>query len=146
MNSQVRFARPSAARNVGLWVLQVVTAAAFLTAGVAKLSGQPMMVENFEKVGVGQWFRYVTGAIEIASAVFLLIPRLTPIGAALLVCTMVGAVLSQLLVIHGSAVPALVLGGFAATILWGRFATVKAWLGGPNARVESERTVVGGVS
>ena len=57
-----------------------------------------MMVETFEKVGVGQWFRYVTGAIEVASAILLLIPRLTPVGAALLVCTMIGAVLAQLLV------------------------------------------------
>ena len=89
-------------------------------AGVAKLIGQPMMVETFEKVGVGQWFRYVTGAIEIASAILLLIPRLTPVGAALLVCTMAGAVLAHLLVLDGSAVPALVLGCFAAIILWGR--------------------------
>ena len=49
-----------------------------------------MMVETFEKVGVGQWFRYVTGAIEIGSAILLLIPRLAPVGAALLVCTMTG--------------------------------------------------------
>ena len=110
MNSQVKSDRPSVARNVGLWVLQVLTAAAFLVAGFATLSGQPMMVETFEKIGVGQWFRYVTGAIEIGSAILLLIPRLTPVGAALLVCTMTGAVLSHLLVIGGSPVPALVLG------------------------------------
>jgi hypothetical protein len=66
-----------------------------------------------------------------------LIPRLTPVGAALLVGTMTGAVLAHLLVLGGSAVPALVLGCLAAIILWGRFATVKAWLGGPTARVKS---------
>ena len=137
MNSQVKFDRAPVARNVGLWVLQVLTAAAFLVAGFATLSGQPMMVETFEKVGVGQWFRYLTGAIEVASAILLLIPRLTPVGAALLVCAMTGAVLAHLLVLGGSAVPALVLGCFAALILWGRFATVKAWLGGPFARAES---------
>jgi putative oxidoreductase len=135
MNSQVK--SPSMARNIGLWTLQVLTAAAFLAAGFAKLSGQPMMVENFEKVGVGQWFRYLTGAIEIVSAVLLIIPRLSPVGAALLVCTMTGAVLAHLLVVGGSAVPALVLGCLAALILWGRFATVKAWLGGPFARAGS---------
>ena len=137
MNSQLNGDRPSVVRNVGLWVLQAFTAAAFLMAGSTTLSGYPMMVETFEKVGVGQWFRYVTGAIEIGSAILLLIPRLTPVGAALLVCTMAGAVLSHLFVIGGSPVAALVLLCFAAIILWGRFATVKAWLGGPSARAES---------
>ena len=72
----------SKVKNIALWVPQVLTAAAFLMAGFAKLSGQPMMVETFDKIGIGQWFRYVTGGIEIASAILLLIPRLTPVGAA----------------------------------------------------------------
>src|SRR5688572_21361317 len=99
MSSPIKSDRPSAATNVGLWVLQVLTAAAFLAAGFATLSGQPKMLETFEKVGVGQWFRYLTGAIEIGSAILLLIPRLTPVGAALLLCTMTGAVLAHLLVL-----------------------------------------------
>ena len=44
----------------------------------------------FETIGVGQWFRYVTGAIEFASAVLLLTPRFAGVGALLLVPTMVG--------------------------------------------------------
>jgi putative oxidoreductase len=127
MSGTIQTARWSA-KNVGLWILQVVTAVAFLAAGVAKLTGQPMMVETFEKVGVGQWFRYLTGGIEVVSAVMLLIPRLVPVGAALLAGTMAGAVLSHLLILGGSPVPAVVLGGLAGLILWGRFATVKAWL------------------
>ena len=129
MNSQAASDRLSKAKNVGLWALQVLTAAAFLMAGFAKLSGQPMMVETFDKIGVGQWFRYVTGGIEVASAILLVIPRLTPVGAALLVCTMIGAVLTHLVLIGGSPVPALVLGCFAAIILWGRFGSLKTWLG-----------------
>ena len=116
--------RSSRAKNVALWALQILTAAAFLMAGFGALSGHPMMVETFDKIGIGQWFRYVTGAIEVASAILLLIPRLTPVGAALLVCTMVGAVLNHL-VFGGSPVPALVLLCFAAIILWGRFGTLK---------------------
>ena len=142
MNIQVESARPSVARNVGLWVLQVLTAIAFQAAGVAKLSGQPMMVETFEKVGVGQWFRYVTGAIEVVSAVLLLIPRLAAVGAALLAGTMAGAVLSHLLVLGGSPVAAFVLGCLAGIILWGRFATVKAWLSAPSARATAERGAI----
>jgi putative oxidoreductase len=44
-------------KNMALWALQILTAAAFLMAGFAKLSGQPTMVETFDKVGIGQWFR-----------------------------------------------------------------------------------------
>ena len=117
------------AKNVALWALQILTAAAFLLAGFGSLSGYPMMVETFDKIGIGQWFRYVTGVIEVASAIMLLIPRLTPVGAALILFTMIGAVLSHLVLIGGSPVAALVLACFAATILWGRFGTLKALLG-----------------
>ena len=118
----------SKVKNIALWVPQVLTAATFLMAGFAKLSGQPMMVETFDKIGLGQWFRYVTGGIEVASAILLLIPRLTPVGAALLVCTMCGAILTHLVLIGGSPVPAMVLGCFAAIIFWGRRGALKAWL------------------
>ena len=120
--------RLSRARNAALWTLQVVTAAAFVMAGFGKLSGQPMMVETFDKIGIGQWFRYVTGGIEIASAIILLIPSLTAVGAALLFCTMTGALLTHLTLIGGSPVPALVLLCFATIILSGRFGSLRALL------------------
>ena len=46
------------------------------------------MVELFAAIGLGQWFRYVTGAIEISAAVALLIPSGASFGAILLVPTM----------------------------------------------------------
>ena len=127
MNNQFN-GKQSKVKNIALWAPQVLTAAAFLMAGFAKLSGQPMMVETFDKIGIGQWFRYVTGGIEVASAILLLIPRLTPVGAAFLVCAMCGAVLTHLLLIGGSPLPALVLGCFAAIIFWGQRGALKAWL------------------
>ena len=129
MNTQTNHTTASKAINIALWSLQVLVAAAFLMAGFAKLSGQPMMVEMFEKIGFGQWFRYVTGSIEVTSAILLLIPRLTPVGAALLVCTMIGAVTTHLAIIGGSPMPAAVLGCLAATILWGRRDNLKVLLG-----------------
>ncbi len=128
MKTQTLHQPSSKAKNLALWSLQVLTAAAFLMAGFAKLSGQPMMIEVFEKIGFGQWFRYVTGSIKLVSAMLLLIPRLTPVGAALLVCTMIGAVATHLFIIGGSPVPALVLGCLAAVILWCRFSVVTVWL------------------
>jgi hypothetical protein len=39
-----------------------------LFARSSKLAGQPQMVEIFQAIGLGQWFRYVTGVIEAGSA------------------------------------------------------------------------------
>ena len=47
---------------------------AFVAAGLAKLAGADMMVATFDAIGVGQWFRYVTGAIELGAAVLLWVP------------------------------------------------------------------------
>jgi putative oxidoreductase len=142
MNEQTTDQGLSRAKNVALWALQILTAAAFLTAGFATLSGYPMMVATFDKIGIGQWFRYVTGSIEVMSAILLLIPRLTPVGAAILLCTMTGAVLSHLFLIGGSPVAALVLLCFAAIILWGRFGTLKAWLGNLPVHAAQTRNAV----
>jgi len=59
---------------IGAWVLQGLLAAAFLAAGGAKLAGVPMMVQIFDQIGMGQWFRIVTGLVEVAGAVALLVP------------------------------------------------------------------------
>ncbi len=138
MNAQTSTNGRSKAKEITLWTLQVLLAAAFLMAGFAKLSGQPMMVEMFEKIGVGQWFRYVTSGIEIMSAILLLVPRLTPVGAGLLVCTMIGAVTAHITVLGGTPLPPAVLGALAAVIFWGRFETVMALLSGPSKAVSSE--------
>jgi len=119
----------SKAANVALWVLQVLLAAMFLMAGITKLLGQEMMVENFEKIGIGQWFRYVTGAVEIIAAVILLVPRFSALGAGLLVCTMIGASVAHLTALGGSAIPPVVLGALAAIVFFGRRHSLFALVG-----------------
>ena len=79
-----------------------------------------MMVATFGAIGWGQWFRYLTGAIEVGSAVLLWVPGMQWIGAALLVCTMIAAVLFHLLLLGPSFVPALVLGVLSAVVLVAR--------------------------
>ena len=96
-------------RAVGLWVLRVLLGAAFLASGGAKLAGVPAMVELFQKVGVGQWFRIVTGLLEVGGGILLLIPRLTFYGAALLLLVMVGAVTAHLTVLGGNPASPLIL-------------------------------------
>ena len=91
---------------------------AFLAAGVSKLIGAEQMVAVYDALGAGQWFRYVTGLIEVVGAVLLWIRGREVIGAGLLVATMIGAVLAHLLILGPSALPALVLGLLAAFVLW----------------------------
>ena len=100
----------SAIGKHGLTALKALIGLAFLAAGLAKLAGVEMMVSTFDAVGIGQWFRYLTGIVEVGSAILLFVPGLQVIGAGLLVCTMIGAVLAHLFVIGPSAIPALVLG------------------------------------
>lgn len=96
-----------------LFAVRAVLTAAFLAAGAAKLAGAEMMVATFDAVGVGQWFRYATGAIEVAAAVALWVPGLQAIAAATLTVTMVGAVLVHLIILGPSALPAVVLGALS---------------------------------
>src|SRR5262249_3308983 len=106
--------------NGSLWVVQVLGAVLFFLAGFAKLSGDEQMVETFAALGIGQGFRYVTGLIEIASAILLLIPALSGIVAVLAVPMMIGVILTQFLIIGGS--PALPIGLLiiASIVAWGR--------------------------
>jgi putative oxidoreductase len=105
-------------RRIGAWALQGILAAAFLAAGAAKLAGVPFMVDLFAQIGLGQWFRVVTGVVEIAGAVALLIPGLASIGGLWLGFTMVGAVATHLFVLHTSPVPAIVLGVLNALVVY----------------------------
>jgi uncharacterized membrane protein len=93
------------AANVALWALRALRALlapVFAMAGLAKLGGVPAMVEMFATIGVGQWFRYVVGALEISGAVGVLIPRLSGPAALGLVCLMAGATLTNLFVLGAS--------------------------------------------
>jgi putative oxidoreductase len=92
-----------APQNGVLWVVQVLGAMLLFLAGFAKLSGDEQMIQTFAAVGIGQWLRYVTGLIEVASAMLLLIPALSGIGALLVVAIMIGVIVTQLLIIGGSA-------------------------------------------
>jgi putative oxidoreductase len=106
--------------TIALWIVQIATAAMFLFVGSLKLAGVPAMVGLFDAIGIGQWFRYLTGSIEVVSAILLLIPSLAFYGALLLVPTMVGAVLTHLFIVGGNPAPAAVLLAAAATIAWTR--------------------------
>lgn len=113
--SSAKDRQPSRWGRIALWGLKLLLAAAFLSAGGLKLLGHPMMVETFARIGTGQWFRYLTGALEVVGGAGVLFPLLAPFAAVLLICIMLGAVVTHL-VIGGSALPALVLLVIAAVV------------------------------
>ena len=114
-----RAVRKGPVASGALWVIQIALAAMFLFAGGSKLLGAPAMVDLFTAIGLGQWFRYVTGAIEVSAAVALLIPSAALFGAMLVVPTMLGAVATNLFLGQSPAMP-LVLFLAATAVAWFR--------------------------
>ena len=112
--------RPGRPALVALWAVQIALAGMFLLAGGSKLFGAPPMVTLFDTIGVGQWFRYVTGFIEVGSAVALLVPRVAVFGAVALLPTMIGAVLTELFIVGGSPIPPAILLVTVAVVVWAR--------------------------
>jgi uncharacterized membrane protein len=110
----------SRASLIALWLTQVALALMFLMAGGSKLAGMPAMVSLFDQVGVGQWFRYVTGIIELTAGIALLIPSAAVFGAMLLIPTMLGAIVINVFVVPASPVMPLLLLLAAAAVAWGR--------------------------
>jgi putative oxidoreductase len=105
---------------VALWLTQIGLAAMFLFVGGLKLTGAPQLVALFDAIGIGQWLRYVTGSIEVVSAMALVVPGWAAFGALLLIPTMVGAVFTHLFFVGGSAAPATVLLIGSLAIAWAR--------------------------
>jgi putative oxidoreductase len=86
--------------NLTLWVLQGLTALVFLPSGATKFDRQEVYwVELFAKIGIGQWFRYFAGGLEVVCSILLVIPKTSFVAALLLACTMVGAILVNLFVL-----------------------------------------------
>jgi len=88
-----------------VWGVRVLLALAFGAAGAAKLAGAQQMVQVFDAIGFGQWFRYLTGLVEVG-------------GAVLLLATMVCAVATHLLLIGGNPAPAVVLALLSGFVAW----------------------------
>jgi putative oxidoreductase len=79
-------------------VLELAMGALFLYLGATKLLGSTQTVRLFHDYGWGQWFRYVTGVIELAGALLLIVPRLARASALMVI--MVVATAIELFVLH----------------------------------------------
>src|SRR5216683_5905510 len=106
--------------NVVLWALQIAAAGMFLMVGFLKLSGNAQLVGLFEAIGIGQWFRYLTGTLEVAGAFLLLIPRTSDLGALMLAGVMICAVVTHVFIVGGSPLMAIILLVVTGVLAWGR--------------------------
>ena len=106
------------ALRIVTWVLRLAVAALFLFAAFMKLSGQSMMIEEFGKIGMGDWFRSATGLIEVAGAILVLIPMTTAFGALLLLCVDIGAFFAQAFILHGDVIHTFVIGVVLLVLLY----------------------------
>jgi putative oxidoreductase len=113
-------ATPGKALNIALWTVQVLVALAFVAAGSGKLLGSSDMIALFDAIGIGQWFRYLTGSLEVLGALLLIVPGRAAFGAVLLACVMAGAVVAHLAVLPAPPTAPVVLFALTALIAWGR--------------------------
>jgi putative oxidoreductase len=122
------YARPSSLRpsgvalswNFALWALQAVLALMFAMAGFAKVGGDAAMVKMFATIGIGQWLRYLVGTLEIVGVLGVLVPRVSGLAALGLVCLMVGATLTNVVVLDASPLLPLGLLAVSGLVAWGR--------------------------
>ncbi|KOS68007.1 hypothetical protein AEA09_05190 [Lysinibacillus contaminans] len=105
------------------WILQGLLALSFFMAGVGKISGTTMHTKNFDHWRLPQWFRVVTGLVEVVAALLLIVGywQQTALlaGAVLLVATGFGGVLTHIRVKDSlkDTLPIAVLGILAIILL-----------------------------
>ena len=87
------------------WVLRAAIGLVFILFGLEKFPSTPTnhWVQFFNQVGAGQWFRYVTGTVEVIGGALVVVPAAARLGLALLALTMAAASAVHIFVIHQPA-------------------------------------------
>ncbi|MFL6121285.1 DoxX family protein [Actinophytocola sp.] len=133
MTSRFAASRPYAHRPIAvafdvlLWTVQVLLATYFVYS--ASLLFGSGLVGKFDEIGFGQWLRYLTGTLELAGAVGLVVPFLSGLAALGLAGVMAGAVGTELfLLADGDALLPALLGALAVVVAVARWSTVRPGL------------------
>ncbi|MEV0295342.1 DoxX family protein [Nocardia sp. NPDC050710] len=122
-------ARPGLAIDRTLWTLQIVLGLFFIIASaIPKFVGQADAVRIFGEIGIGAWFMYFTGLVELAGGIGLLIYRLSGAAAVGLSITTVCAAATQAFILDSpaGAIFPLVLAGLFAWIAYRRRDSIAA--------------------
>jgi putative oxidoreductase len=96
------------------WLPRVAVAVVFGFIGQGKFGAHSSWIQIFDRIGFGQWFRYLTGVLQVGGALLVLIPRTFPIGIFILACTMLGAMAAWIFILgapFNALIPAVILGG-----------------------------------
>ena len=104
------------------WVPRLAMSLFFISFGSQKFTDR-YWIEVFTTIGAGDWLRSLTGSLQIAGGLLLLIPHTALIGAAMLSVTMVGAMLAWMFFLGSpgsAAIPAVILGMLVAIGLHAR--------------------------
>jgi putative oxidoreductase len=108
----------SRSKTIVLWILRIMMAALFLFASFMKLAGTPNMITEFDAIGLGQWFRYLTGALEVVGGIGILVPSVSVFGAILLLAIDAGAFVAQVAVLHMDWIHTIVIGAILGTVIY----------------------------
>ncbi|MEU0658643.1 DoxX family protein [Streptomyces lavendulocolor] len=95
-------AAPSRRADTGVRALQIVLALFFaIPSAGPKLVGHSSAAASFDAIGLGDWFMYLVGALELAGAVALVVPALSGVAALALIGLMAGALVTQIAFLGG---------------------------------------------
>lgn len=103
-------------------VLQSLLALVFLMTGFMKISGNKQQVETFKHLNLPQWFRVVTGWVQLVGVAGLVIgfwnPGVTALAGLWLAITMLGGVITHIRAKDpiSQAIPAFILAVLATII------------------------------
>ena len=107
------------AKNLVVTILSVLLALAFLSAGGMKLASGDEAGLDFEEWGYPAWFAYLTGILEVAGAVLIVIPATRFYGATLLTFVMAGAIFTHVRSGQfGMVAPPVMLLALASIVAW----------------------------
>ena len=82
-------------QTYAMYLLMACLSAAMFLFGFMKLTGDELFWQQFVNFGYSKWFFYLTGLIEVASAILIWPSKSRLVGAGLIVATMLGAAFSN---------------------------------------------------
>lgn len=92
------------------WLMAIIIALVMITTGIPMLRGDEQAETDFMRWGYDSGFATLIGILQIIAGILVVIPSLSMIGAALVICIMTGAIYTHVSTSIGSP-------GFAVIIL-----------------------------